>query len=676
MAIPSLAQLVQALGEIPLLEPSQLNEVTGSLQNRFPDAEILLVELVKRGWLTTFQMDRLLQGQVQDLILGPYVLLDRLGEGGMGVVYKARHQLLNRIVALKVTRKDTNNPINEQRFLREIQATALLSHTNIVHAYDAAQIDGRRVFAMEYIEGTDLARLIRKSGPSPVAAACDYIRQAALGLQHAFEHGLVHRDIKPSNLLLAANGSIVKITDMGLVRQGHNGEATPLTKTGTVIGTPDYLAPEQATNSRAVDIRADLYSLGCTFYYLLTGQPPFAEGTAFEKLFKHLEHPPTPIQTLRPDVPPEVAAVVHKLLAKKPEDRYQQPAQVAEVLAPFCQAPGTAPTLPGLEAEDVTEIMTLPAKQQSRHRVALWVGAALGGVGVACLIWLIWPNGPARNRNPSVSNSIGMELAWIPAGRFTMGSPPTETGRQRADGPPHEVTISKPFYLAVHETTVGNFRTFVQATRYRTEAEIDGQGALRWNTTKKTWELDPKCTWKTPGWSQDDEEPVVCVSRRDVLTFCYWLRRKEGKRYRLPTEAEWEYACRAGTTTPFSVGLALSPQQANFNGADPDGGLTTASDFLGRTVRVGSYAANPWGLGDMHGNAWEWCADNFSPTYYLESPKRDPHGPEGGGSVGALRGGSWQTGSQGCRTAARLGLAAGSRRNDIGFRVLLEADAR
>src|SRR5262249_19844310 len=171
--------------------------------------------------------------------------------------------------------------------------------------------------------------------------ACEYIRQAADGLQHAFENNLVHRDIKPSNLLVTAEGSQVKILDMGVARVGDN-EGSDLTATGSVVGTPDYLAPEQATNSRAVDIRADIYSLGCTFYHLLTGHPPFPDGSGLEKAIKHLHEVPQPIRKERPDVPPELALVLDKMMAKKPNDRYQQPVEVSRALQPFVQA---APTL-------------------------------------------------------------------------------------------------------------------------------------------------------------------------------------------------------------------------------------------------------------------------------------------------------------------------------------------
>jgi formylglycine-generating enzyme required for sulfatase activity len=270
-----------------------------------------------------------------------------------------------------------------------------------------------------------------------------------------------------------------------------------------------------------------------------------------------------------------------------------------------------------------------------------------------------------------------MELAWMPAGKFTMGAPPTEEPRQRCEEPAHTVVISRPFYLAVHETTVANFRAFVQASRHETDAEKGGQGALRWNTVKQAWEQDAHCTWKNPGWPQGDNDPVVCISRRDAEAFCYWLERTEGKPYRLPTEAEWEYACRAGTVTTFAFGAVLTADQANFDDTLPFGESAGDADRVKKTAKVGSHAANAWGLADMHGNVWEWCADYFNSTYYQRSPARDPLGPPGRGNpLGVVRGGSWCARAKDCRSAARQALSLASIRNDLGFRVVLDVTRR
>jgi CheY-like chemotaxis protein/tRNA A-37 threonylcarbamoyl transferase component Bud32 len=276
-----------------------------------------------------------------------YEILGELGRGGMGVVYKARHHRMNRLVALKIIDKQyLTNPDTAHRFYKEAQAVAQLSHPNIVLAYDAGEVNGTHYLAMEYIEGLDLARLVAQSGPLPVPQACDYIRQAALGLQHSHERGLVHRDIKPSNLLVTqptpalagvpgSPGGVIKILDLGmaLLAPAMDAKANPsLTREGRVVGTVDYMAPEQWVNAHTVDIRADLYSLGCTFYFLLTGRVPFPGEAPMEKMLKHHLDEPAPLEKSRPDVPPGVSAVIRRLMAKRPEDRYRTPAELAEAL--------------------------------------------------------------------------------------------------------------------------------------------------------------------------------------------------------------------------------------------------------------------------------------------------------------------------------------------------------
>jgi tRNA A-37 threonylcarbamoyl transferase component Bud32 len=255
----------------------------------------------------------------------------------MGQVFKARNWKLGRVAALKVIRKERlANEDAVRRFRREIRAAGQLAHPNIVLAYDADEVNGTHFFVMEYVAGRDLARVVKEQGPLPLATACDCVRQAALGLQHAHERGLVHRDIKPHNLLLTAQG-VVKILDLGLAQLGtftaDEESGGTLTQEGLVMGTLDYIAPEQVNNSHTVDIRADLYSLGCTFYHLLTGWPPFPACRPVEKLYKHRYEEPLPIERRRPEVPPALAAVVRRLLAKRPSDRYQTPAELAAVLA-------------------------------------------------------------------------------------------------------------------------------------------------------------------------------------------------------------------------------------------------------------------------------------------------------------------------------------------------------
>jgi serine/threonine protein kinase len=283
MPIDSVASLVDSLRDTGILDPAQMEEVAHALQARFANHHDLAEELVLRGWLTAYQAEQILLGRGPDLLLGSYLLLDCLGQGGMGHVFKARHRTMNRVVAVKVIRKERLADDNAiERFRREARAAARLVHPNIVYVYDFDRVNETHFLVMQFVAGTDLAKLVKANGPLPVNKARNYIRQVALALQHAHEHGLVHRDIKPSNLLLTTKGEEVKVLDFGLALfqhvSGMEETASELTFTGQVMGTPDYMAPEQALESHEVDIRADIYSLGCTFYYLLTGQPPFPGG--------------------------------------------------------------------------------------------------------------------------------------------------------------------------------------------------------------------------------------------------------------------------------------------------------------------------------------------------------------------------------------------------------------
>jgi serine/threonine-protein kinase len=358
MPIDSVPSLIEALRESRSLQPAQLEEVSRALQTQFQNPRLLAKELLDRGWLTAYQLNQIFQGRGGDLKIGPYVLLQRIGEGGMGQVFKAWHRHLDRVVALKIIRKDKlDNPETVRRFQREIEVAARLSHPNIVSAYDAGEWGGSSYIAFEYVEGIDLAKLIKECGPLPVAQACDFLRQAALGLQHAHERGFVHRDIKPSNLLLShtyADSSggfgLLKILDMGLARiQGPVNPSEELTQFQATLGTPDFISPEQARDARSADIRSDLYSLGCTFYYLLTGKVPYPDTAPMEKLLKHWMEEPVPIEERRPEVSPELANIVRKLMAKRPEDRYQAPIELVAALSTVSQLEvlaGTSPSRP------------------------------------------------------------------------------------------------------------------------------------------------------------------------------------------------------------------------------------------------------------------------------------------------------------------------------------------
>lgn len=388
MSVHSISAFVDTLITSRLLSPDQMLTVTKELVTRIHDARGLAKELMQRGWLTVFQVNQIFQGHGRDLVLGAYRILDVLGEGGVATVYRAWHTNRKQVVALKTVRKELlAHPEVVRQFQQETKTIASLSHPNIVQTLEADCINGTHFLAMEFIEGLDLNKLVRLSGPLPIAQACDYIRQTALGLQHAHERCLVHRDVKPANLFLVCPGgqggddpkrtvqlgALIKILDWGLADMrlpaatGQQEAANTLMREET-IGTADYLAPEQAVDATKVDIRADIYSLGCSFYYLLTSQPPFAGGSLMQKLLRHREAEPPPIQGKRADLPPGLWPVLLKMLAKKPEERYRTPASVAAALSSFARG-GARPTTSGLPAVDPKLKPAEPGKNPGKSPV-------------------------------------------------------------------------------------------------------------------------------------------------------------------------------------------------------------------------------------------------------------------------------------------------------------------
>jgi tRNA A-37 threonylcarbamoyl transferase component Bud32 len=280
-----------------------------------------------------------------------YRLIRQLGQGGMGVVYQAEHRIMERLVAVKVINRTLlDHPQAVERFNREVRAAARLDHPNIVKAYDAEQAGDLQLLAMEYVEGRSLADVLDRKGPLPVGHACHYVRQAALGLQHAHEKGMVHRDLKPHNLMLTARG-VVKVLDFGLAKLASERRSRDgLTLDNAVMGTPGYMAPEQAQKTKTADIRADIYALGCTLFCLLTGRQPFTGDDALQVIVAHIQDPPPPVEGLQPEVPAGLAALVARMLAKDPAERPQTPKEVAEALLPFVK-PGAKPA---------QQAMTLP----------------------------------------------------------------------------------------------------------------------------------------------------------------------------------------------------------------------------------------------------------------------------------------------------------------------------
>lgn len=687
------AAFLTALQASRLLATPQLQDISAWAAQQKPDVATLAKEINRRGWLTIYQLKEIIRGRGKDLILDQYVLLDLLGEGGMGRVYKAHNTRLGRDEALKVIRGDKlKHPSAQARFTLEMQALGKVKHPNVVTAFDAGPIGDVHFVSMELIEGTDLTRMVRERGPLPAVQACEYIRQAALGLQHAFELGMVHRDIKPSNILVSRDGRQVKLVDLGLARlndpilEGGN----RVTQDGYVIGTPDFLAPEQARNPAGVDIRADVYALGATLYFLLTAKVPFDGANATEKLLKHCTEPPPQLLPLRPDAPPQLEHLIHWCMSKRPEDRPQTPLELARVLEPFCpqtasgvqqfaasRLPPPAFPTPMVESSSNSQIFKLPPPSNDtdpirrRAKAGFPWGIVLLGCSGLVLAGILGYAGYLAFRPASVppvesfENSVKLSMVKIEGGTCEMGSPPNEPGRAEKkdrlpddEAPVHTVTIRGPFLISATEVTHGQWH------------KVMGSSPSQSLVVKRA--------------AKPENHPVEFVSYDEAVEFCRKLTEKEKKEpharpgwaYRLPTEAEWEYCCRAGTATPFAFGPSIfnlkqarytatgSERELDLEGGCPPGGAP--EDLPGP---VAKYEPNPWGLYDMHGNVAEWCQDWYKRGYPGPEPRDNPTGPQSGDRR-VVRGGSFKDPASACRSAARFYLAPSERRATIGFRVV------
>jgi serine/threonine protein kinase len=344
--VPDFLDLVRKSGLVPEPELDDLLRRHPGTPQTIDQAATLLV---RDALLTVFQAKQLKLGRYKRFTIGTkYRLLELIGAGGMGAVYLCEHTLMKRLVALKVLPVEKlDDQSNLDRFYREARAVAALDHPNIVRAYDIDQYEKLHFLVMEYVDGASLQEIVaryalEKRRFDPLRAA-HYVAQAAVGMQHAHELGMVHRDIKPGNLLLDRSG-VIKVLDMGLARffNKQQDSVTEKYDDKCVLGTADYLAPEQAV-SNIVDVRADIYSLGGTLYFLLTGQTPFPDGTIAAKLVAHQQKEPAPVSAFRSDVPDGILDVLHKMMAKRPEDRYQDPMAVAEALAEWADHPIAPP---------------------------------------------------------------------------------------------------------------------------------------------------------------------------------------------------------------------------------------------------------------------------------------------------------------------------------------------
>ncbi len=378
-----------------VVEPARLEGRVAALRAAGsvpPDPRSMADLLIRDGLVTQFQVQNFLQGKYLGFVLGSYRILDLLGSGGMSAVYLCEDGRNGKRLALKVLpRSLARDPTILRRFYREARATFTLDHPNIVRGYEVGQENNQHFFVMEYVNGRSLQEIVHREGPLPVDRAVGYVRQAAIGLQHAYEAGIVHRDIKPGNLLVTVDQGpqsppLVKILDMGLSRF-YNDEDSVLTK--DVLGTLDYLAPEQAEDSHTVDTRADIYSLGGTFYYLLTGQSPLTGDTLDPQAIAQHAKRRRPIRELRPDVPETLASIVNRMMAVDPQQRFPNPASVANALTLWQQGvavPEPEPPPPGPQPKAMAP--RAAAAKQPSVRWAVLCGLLLA-LGIGAILWLV-----------------------------------------------------------------------------------------------------------------------------------------------------------------------------------------------------------------------------------------------------------------------------------------------
>lgn len=406
---------------------------------KFPNlggAREFATALVVGGDLTRFQAELLLAGQMDGLFIGQYKVLKQLGQGAIGKVYKAMHRTMNRIVALKVLAPQLiKTEKARELFQREVLAIGRLVHPNIVTAFDATISSEGCYLVMEYVDGPDLEKMVRKRGPVRPYIACEIIRQAAQGLQYAHEMGMVHRDIKPANLLIhRSQGNsttwwTVKLVDFGLARLQSNTEDYPtglgtiMIKENVVMGTPDFLSPEQSRNLHAVDIRSDLYSLGCSFYYLVTGRVPFPGGSSLDKMIRQASETPIPVERLRSEVSAEISKIIAKLMAKEPGARFQTPSELVKALTPMAVV-GTDSNLVLLSSDEGVLIPSeknelVPGEQKQKNQSNTPVKIPSERKPVATIPpasqRLILPGGTEEKTSPKSTeegrNSYGLYLA-------------------------------------------------------------------------------------------------------------------------------------------------------------------------------------------------------------------------------------------------------------------------
>jgi len=651
-------------------------------------------------------------------VVGSYCIRKVLGRGGMGTVYEAEHLHLKRSVALKLQKQfHTRENRHLKRFQQEAELIARLSHANIVIAHDAGEFDGRPFLVTELVDGSDLGEEVRQSGPLKFYDAIKCIRDAAHGLEYAHQQRIIHRDVKPSNLLRDNSGTI-KVSDLGLARfrlpeplesLPNAGDTSP----GTAMGTIDYISPEQARDPSTADARSDIYSLGCSLFFLVTGESVYKGSTPLERLIAHTSEDIPQLTDRCRHCPPWSNELLNRMIAKSPDDRFQS---MQEVIAAIDAEHG----------EELDRPSAAPQASLTGMARAAFVAVAIFAIGFMATLFMK-PNDESRPGKPTedpakriqaartvlpkpavvpFDNADQLQREWataldlpvtvaqgdyefvlIPPGDFQLGATEEQIERLRKmgaavdlstrfDQPSRPMTIPSAFYLGKTEVTVDQFRKFVESTDYVTTIESDRNrrsggrpNCVGFGRVGNKWVRDPEFDWRNIGDVEiEGSMPVMNVSHHDAVAFTKWLSNfDEANHYRLPTQAEWEYACRAGTATIWYYG----------DTPDASGQHCWNRDNSGSQPHpVATTPANPFGLFDMYGNVDEWCGDRY------RTDRRRPLIPQEAGETPhpsqfntvAARGGTFLTDINNRSTVQNI--TARETASLRGFRVLREIAAK
>ena len=663
--------------------------------------------------------------------IGQYRIIRRLGAGAMGEVWLGEHDLLRKKRALKVLPRSLVGRADfQKRFVAEARVLALLDHRHIVRVHDMFSEGETYAIAMDFVSPDgdrpqtleDL--LAARGGRLAPDEARRIFLQMCEAVAHAHGHGVLHRDLKPSNVLIDRDGE-VRVADFGLAKVvgeefvrssiaasisgslGLGDSRTPgpgaagrradekslgwdetradgledaSSASRSLVGTYNYMPPEVQEGGEWTR-RGDVYALGCLAYAMLTGNRPVG-------LFR------LPSE-LRGDVPSVWDALLRRALAFDPDQRWESVEAMRRQLATVGDAAADAgvPCPPpggggGARMGALLVLLVVLAAaaagyfglgQSGADRRRAWPGFSDGGSAVSAASDVPAPVAVLPASTPYTEDAgvgLGLEMVWVKGGSFLMGSPAGEEGRFDHEGPQREVVLDG-FWLGKHEVTRGQFGRFVDATGYRTDAEKAGKS---WGVKSDGSASEHSgLTWRSAGVEQSDFHPVVHVSWTDAVAFCDWLSGVSGRRYVLPSEAEWEYGCRAGSVTAYAWGAGASGGRGWLNGADASfkrvvdvaWAVFPFDDGYVYTSPVGQFRANAWGLHGMHGNAWEWCRDWYAEDFYGSSAAR-ARNPENTteGSFRVSRGGSWGSAPQLCRSAIRGRIMPGGSSVDLGFRVL------